>query len=231
MSTTSTLATTRRPTRLRASLAAIAAATALAFAGHAWAASTPDNVTLITTVSDAKLAVATFAGGCFWTMEHAFDDVPGVVSAVSGYTGGHVANPSYDQVSTGTTGHVESVEVHFDPKKVSYAHLLDIYFHRIDPTQVGGQACDHGDEYRSMVFVQDPVQLKQAQAYIDTLKNSGLFHDPIAVQLRAAGPFYAAEDYHQQFTKKNPEYYERYRVGCGRDRRLQAVWGAAFKAY
>lgn len=210
---------------------AIAASAALAWAGHAFARSNDSNVTLIQTVDNARLAVATFAGGCFWTMEHAFDDVPGVTVAISGYTGGHVANPSYDQVSTGTTGHVESVEVHYDPGKVSYAHLLDIYFHRIDPTQVGGQACDNGDEYRSVIFAQDPDQLRQAQAYMDTLKKSGLFHAPLAVQLRAAGPFYAAEEYHQHFTKKNPGYYERYRVGCGRDRRLQAVWGKAFKAY
>jgi peptide-methionine (S)-S-oxide reductase len=183
------------------------------------------NVTLVNVISSAKTEVATFAGGCFWTMEHAFDDVPGVVSAISGYTGGHVANPSYDDVSTGTTGHVESVEVHYDPSKVSYAKLLDIYFHDIDPTQVGGQACDTGDEYRSMIFAHDAAQQKQAQAYKDALQRSGAFKQPIAVQVVAAGAFYPAEDYHQQFVKKNPEYYERYRVGCGRDRRLQAIWG------
>lgn len=206
-------------------------AAAIALAGHAAASERPAAVVPIRIVSDVKEAVATFAGGCFWTMEHAFDDVPGVLAAVSGYEGGHVANPSYEQVSTGSTGHVETVEVRFDPRKVSYAQLLDIYFHRIDPTQVGGQACDHGDEYRSVVFVHDPVQLRQVQAYMRVLKKSGLFHAPLAVQLRAAGPFYPAEAYHQQFTKKNPQYYERYRVGCGRDRRLQAVWGKAFKAY
>ncbi|HEY2346956.1 MAG TPA: peptide-methionine (S)-S-oxide reductase MsrA [Xanthomonadaceae bacterium] len=219
-----------RTTTWRTTLA-LAATAALAWGGHAFAGNDAASVTLIDTVSNAKLAVATFAGGCFWTMEHAFDDVPGVTVAISGYSGGNVANPSYEQVSTGTTGHVETVEVHYDPKKVSYAHLLDIYFHRIDPTQVGGQACDIGDEYRSMIFVQDPVQLKQAEAYSQALEKSGLFHAPIAVQIRVAGPFYAAEEYHQHFTKKNPEYYERYRIGCGRDRRLQAVWGAAFKAY
>jgi peptide-methionine (S)-S-oxide reductase len=183
------------------------------------------DVTLVNVVSGAKTDVATFAGGCFWTMEHAFDDVPGVVTAVSGYTGGHVANPSYEDVSTGTTGHVESVEVHYDPAKVSYARLLDIYFHDIDPTQVGGQACDTGDEYRSMIFVHNAAQQKQAQAYEDSLRRSGAFKQPIAVQIATAGAFYPAEDYHQQFVKKNPEYYERYRVGCGRDRRLQAIWG------
>ena len=131
---------------------------------------------MVSTVPSAKLAIATFAGGCFWTMEHAFDDVPGVTVAISGYTGGHVANPSYEQVSTGTTGHVETVEVHYDPAKVSYAKLLDIYWHRIDPTQVGGQACDTGDEYRSMIFTHDAVQQRQAQAYKDALRASGTFH-------------------------------------------------------
>lgn len=183
------------------------------------------NVTLVNVVSGATTKVATFAGGCFWTMEHAFDDVPGVVSAISGYTGGQVANPSYEGVSTGTTGHVESVEVHYDPSKISYARLLDIYFHDIDPTQVGGQACDTGDEYRSMIFAHDAAQQKQAQAYKSALQRSGAFKQPIAVQVVAAGAFYPAEEYHQQFVKKNPERYEQYRIGCGRDRRLQAIWG------
>lgn len=213
------------------SMAILTTVMTMALAAHAAATNAPTAIVPIHVVDDAKHAVAIFAGGCFWTMEHAFDDVPGVISAISGYSGGHVVNPSYEQVSTGTTGHVESVQVTFDPTKVTYAHLLDIYFHRIDPTQVDGQACDHGDEYRSVVFVQDPVQLRQAQAYMEALKKSGLFHAPLAVQLRAAGPFYPAEAYHQQFTKNNPAYYERYRLGCGRDRRLQAVWGKAFKAY
>jgi peptide-methionine (S)-S-oxide reductase len=215
----------------RTSAAAIALAAALAFAGHGFAApaktepgAPTTSVTMVTTIPSAKFAIATFAGGCFWTMEHAFDKVPGVISAISGYTGGHVKNPSYDEVSTGTTGHVESVEVHYDPAKISYAKLLDIYWHDIDPTQVGGQACDSGDEYRSMIFVHDAAQMKQAQAYKDSLKPK--FKQPIVVQIVAAGPFYRAEEYHQQFTIKNPQYYEQYRVGCGRDRRLQAVWGA-----
>ena len=208
--------------------APIAAMLALAFTGHAFAAATPSATTItpITTVPGANLAIATFAGGCFWTMEHAFDDVPGVIVAISGYSGGHVKNPSYEDVSTGTTGHVETVEVHYDPAKVTYTKLMDIYWHDIDPTQVGGQACDTGDEYRSMIFTHDATQMKQAQAYKDALQRSGAFKQPIAVQIVAAGPFYPAEEYHQQFTKKNPEYYNRYRVGCGRDGRLQAIWGA-----
>ncbi|MBS0462928.1 MAG: peptide-methionine (S)-S-oxide reductase MsrA [Proteobacteria bacterium] len=220
-----------RALTLRKALVALAAATALACTTHAFAANDKPEVVRVGIIANAKTAIATFAGGCFWTMEHAFDDVPGVLAATSGYSGGHVANPSYEQVSTGNTGHVESVQVRFDPAKVSYAHLLDIYFHRIDPTQVGGQACDHGDEYRSVIFVSDAVQLRQAQAYMGVLEKSGLFHARLAVQLRAADTFYPAERYHQHFAQNNPAYYERYRVGCGRDRRLQAVWGKAFKAY
>ncbi len=215
----------------RITASAIALGVALAFAAHGYAApvkTTPGaqatGVTMVNAIPSVKLAIATFAGGCFWTMEHAFDKVPGVVSAISGYSGGHVKNPSYDEVSTGSTGHVETVEVHYDPAKISYSKLLDIYWHDIDPTQVGGQACDTGDEYRSMIFAHDAAQMKQAQAYKDSLKP--MFKQPIAVQIVAAGPFYAAEEYHQKFTIKNPQYYEQYRVGCGRDRRLQAVWGA-----
>jgi peptide-methionine (S)-S-oxide reductase len=222
-----------RSISIRTRATVIATAVALAFVGHSFAANTPgsNGVTLVDSVPSTRFAIATFAGGCFWTMEHAFDDVPGVIVAISGYTGGHVRNPSYDDVSTGTTGHVESVEVHYDPTKVSYPKLLDIYWHRIDPTQVGGQACDTGDEYRSVIFTHDPTQLRQAQAYEDSLQNSGIFHAPIAVKIENAGPFYAAEEYHQHYTKKNPDSYERYRVGCGRDRRLQAVWGTQFKQY
>jgi len=216
-------------TFFRSSTSAIAAVAALAFAGHALGAPPQSTtaVTPITTVPGAKLAIATFAGGCFWTMEHAFDDVPGVIVAISGYSGGHVPNPSYEDVSTGTTGHVETVEVHYDPSKVTYTKLMDIYWHDIDPTQVGGQACDTGDEYRSMIFTHDATQMKQAQAYKDSLQHSAVFKQPIAVQIQAAGPFYPAEEYHQHFTKKNPDRYEAYRVGCGRDRRLQAIWGAS----
>ncbi len=184
------------------------------------------NVTLVNVISGTKTAVATFAGGCFWTMEHAFDNVPGVLSAVSGYTGGSVKNPTYEEVSSDTTGHAESVEVQYDPARISYAKLLDIYFHDIDPTQVNGQACDTGTQYRSAIFVHDAAQQKQAQAYKDALQRSGAFRQPIAVQVVVAGTFYPAEEYHQHFTQKNPERYEQYRIGCGRDRRLQAIWGA-----
>jgi peptide-methionine (S)-S-oxide reductase len=228
-----------RKTTYRATACMLALGIAFAFAAHGAAnppsaapaaakdapAAPAGGTTLVNTIAGAKYAVATFAGGCFWTMERAFDKVPGVIKAISGYSGGHVRNPSYDEVSTGTTGHVETVEVHYDPAKISYAQLLDIYWHDIDPTQVGGQACDIGDEYRSVIFTHDAEQMKQAQAYKDSLKSR--FAKPVAVQIVAAHAFYPAEEYHQQFTIKNPQYYEQYRVGCGRDRRLQAVWGTA----
>ena len=186
------------------------------------------NVTLVNVVSNAKTEIATFAGGCFWTMERAFDGVPGVVTAVSGYTGGKVPNPSYEDVSSDTTGHAESVEVRYDPARISYPRLLDIYWHHIDPTQLNSQACDTGTQYRSEIFFHNATQQKQAQAYKDSLQRSGLFkQQPIVVQMAPAGAFYAAEEYHQDYARKNPEAYDRYRIGCGRDRRLQAIWGTA----
>lgn len=211
----------------RDAFATIATVVAFACAGHALAApaTSMQSATPVSSIPGPKLAIATFAGGCFWTMERAFDNVPGVIAAISGYSGGHVKNPSYEDVSTGTTGHVETVEVHYDPAKTTYTKLMDVYWHDIDPTQVGGQACDTGDEYRSVIFTHDATQMKQAQAYKDSLQHSGLFKQPIAVQIVSAGPFYQAEEYHQHFTQKNPDHYEAYRVGCGRDRRLQAIWG------
>ena len=205
----------------------LATSVLLAFAAAGIVSAAQPKVTMVKVISNAKTAVATFAGGCFWTMEHAFDDVPGVVSAISGYSGGTVKNPSYEAVSSDTTGHAESVEVHYDPAKISYAKLLDIYFHDIDPTQVNGQACDTGTQYRSAIFVHDAAQQKQAQAYKEALQRSGAFKQPIAVQVVTAGAFYPAEEYHQHYTQKNPEHYEQYRIGCGRDRRLQAIWGAS----
>ncbi len=211
----------------------LALAVALASAGYSFAApmksaagAKPSNVTLVAAIPGAKLAIATFAGGCFWTMERAFDSVPGVVSAVSGYSGGTEKNPSYEDVSSGSTGHAESVEVRYDPTKITYTKLLDIYWHDIDPTQLNGQACDNGTQYRSAIFVHDAAQMRQAQAYKNSLQHSGLFKQAIVTQIATAGVFYPAEDYHQDFAKRNAQYYEQYRVGCGRDRRLQAIWGA-----
>lgn len=168
---------------------------------------------------------ATFAGGCFWSMERPFDNTPGVISATAGYTGGKVVNPSYEHVSTGATGHVESVEVVFDPSKVSYDRLLDIYWHNIDPVTPDGQFCDHGDEYRTAIFYHGEAQ---HQAALQSLKVvQAHFSKSVSTEIRAAGPFYSAEAYHQHFAERNPVRYNIYRRGCGRDARLKAIWGAA----
>ena len=168
---------------------------------------------------------AVFAGGCFWSMEKAFEHVPGVVSATSGYSGGTVANPAYEEVGTGRTGHGESVQVVFDPARTSYARLLDVYWHSIDPTSTNGQFCDHGPEYRSIVFYRGAAQRRAAEASKVTVQAH--FTRPVTTQLQAAMPFYAAEEYHQNFAERNPAHYNAYRIGCGRDRRLRELWGDA----
>jgi peptide-methionine (S)-S-oxide reductase len=170
--------------------------------------------------------VATFAGGCFWCMESDFDKVPGVVATISGYTGGFIANPSYEQVSSGTTGHAESVEVIFDPKKVSYEHLLDVYWVNIDPTVKDRQFCDTGNQYRTAIFWHDEAQRKAAEESKRRVEATKPFKGPIYTEIVKAGPFYPAEDYHQDFYLKNPVRYQFYRKGCGRDARLKELWGA-----
>jgi peptide-methionine (S)-S-oxide reductase len=168
---------------------------------------------------------AEFAGGCFWSMEKAFEHVPGVVAAVSGYAGGTVANPSYQQVGSGRTGHAESVQVVFDPARTSYEKLLDVYWHNIDPISTNGQICDHGSEYRSIVFYRNAAQRRQAEASKATVQAH--FTRPVTTEVAAATPFYPAEEYHQNFAERNPDHYNAYRVGCGRDRRLRELWGGA----
>ncbi len=179
----------------------------------------------------AEQATATFAGGCFWCMEPPFEALAGVTSVTAGYTGGHLANPSYEQVSAGATGHAESVQIVYDPAKVSYQKLLDVFWHNIDPTAVDQQFCDVGTQYRSAIFVHDAGQRKLAEASRDALQASGRFDKPIATQIVDAGPFYPAEDYHQDYYKKNPIRYRFYRHGCGRDARLAEVWGADAPAH
>lgn len=165
---------------------------------------------------------AIFAGGCFWCTESDFEKVPGVISAVSGYTGGRMPHPSYEQVSAGGTGHRESVEVTFDPAKVSYAQLLARYWHSIDPTDNDGQFCDKGGQYRSAIFYLSEAQRLQAEASkAAVLKKLGKVYTDIL----PAGPFYRAEEYHQDYWKKNPVRYHFYRFNCGRDRRLERIWG------
>jgi peptide-methionine (S)-S-oxide reductase len=171
-------------------------------------------------------AKATFAGGCFWCVEADFDKVPGVVSTTSGYIGGKVANPTYQQVVTNTTGHAEAVEIVFDPAKVSYEQLLEHFWRTIDPTTKDRQFCDAGTPYRTAVFALDAAQLKAAQASMAALEKSKPFPEPIVTQIALAGPFYVAEDYHQDYYKKNPVRYQYYRSGCGRDARLKQLWGA-----
>ena len=174
---------------------------------------------------NSRLASAVFAGGCFWCTESDFDKVPGVVSTVSGYSGGRTANPTYEQVSSGGTGHIESVKVTYDPAKVSYAKLVAHFFRTVDPLDGGGQFCDRGSQYRSAIFVANPAERRIAEA---TKGNAaGLLKKPIATQILPAAPFYAAEDYHQNYYKKNPTKYKYYRWRCGREARLTQVWGSA----
>jgi len=170
-------------------------------------------------------AKAVFAGGCFWCVESDFDKVPGVLSTTSGYTGGTVANPSYAQVSNKSTGHAEAVEIVYDPAKVSYEQLLEYYWRTIDPTTKDRQFCDSGSPYRTAIFAQDAAQLKAAQASLAALEKSKPFKEPIVTQVLPGAPFYAAEDYHQDYYKKNPVRYQYYRSACGRDARLKELWG------
>jgi peptide-methionine (S)-S-oxide reductase len=172
----------------------------------------------------ANRAVATFAGGCFWCTEADFDKVPGVISTTSGYTGGGVANPSYTQVSAGGTGHAEAVEVVYDPHKVSYDELLSYYWRHVDQTVKNRQFCDVGEQYRTAIFVHDDEQRRLAEA--SKKKVEAELKQPIYTEIVPAGPFYKAEDYHQDFYQKNPTKYKFYRWNCGRDQRLEQLWGA-----
>src|SRR5947207_15966002 len=165
----------------------------------------------------ASLDSATFAGGCFWSMERAFDQVPGVVSATVGYTGGTVPHPSYELVSTGQTGHLEAVQVVYDPQKIAYQRLVDAFWHDIDPTQADGQFCDHGPEYHTAIFYRDTTQHRVAAASRRALERR--FGQAIVTRIAQATEFYPAEDYHQHYYRKNPVRYGMYRVACGRDRR------------
>jgi len=170
-------------------------------------------------------AQATFAGGCFWCTESDFDKVPGVISTTSGYTGGNVANPTYEQVSAKTTGHAEAVQIVFDPAKVSYEQLLAKYWTSIDPTTRDRQFCDAGTPYRTAIFAHDATQLKAAQQSLADLDKSKPFKEPIVTQIVPASAFYPAEEYHQNYHQKNPVRYNYYRLSCGRDARLQQLWG------
>ncbi|HZR34800.1 MAG TPA: peptide-methionine (S)-S-oxide reductase MsrA [Nevskia sp.] len=173
----------------------------------------------------ARNETATFAGGCFWCMVPPFKNLPGVISVTSGYTGGHLPNPTYEQVSSGDTGHAESVEVVYDPARIDYPRLLDVFWHNIDPTTPARQFCDSGDQYRTAIFYHGEAQKQQALASRDALAKSGVLKGPIVTQIVAAGPFYPAEQYHQDYYLKNELRYQIYRHGCGRDRRLKELYG------
>jgi len=195
---------------------ALAAALLAALAGAAGAADKPAT------------EIATFAGGCFWCTESDFESVPGVISATSGYTGGTTVNPTYEENSSGTTGHAESVEVVFDPAKVSYAQLLEFYWHHVDPTVKDQQFCDHGNQYRTAIFYHGEEQHRLAEESKAKIEKSGVLKGAtIYTQIVPAGPFYKAEEYHQDYYKKNPVRYKFYRYNCGRDQRLREIWGAA----
>jgi peptide-methionine (S)-S-oxide reductase len=200
---------------MKALLMGLAAAASLAAAAQ----------TTVTGPAPAGLAKATFAGGCFWCVESDFDKVPGVKSTVSGYIGGKVANPSYEQVAAKATGHAEAVEVVYDPKLVSYGELVDYFWRTIDPTTKDRQFCDAGSPYRTGIFVHDAQQLAAARASLQKLEQAKPFKEPVVTEITLAGPFYAAEDYHQDYYKKNPVRYQYYRNGCGRDARLKQLWG------
>ena len=175
-------------------------------------------------VSEENLDAAIFAGGCFWCTESDFDKLPGVVSTTSGYIGGKVVNPTYKQVVTGKTGHVEAVKVQFDNSVTSYSELLDAFWPTIDPVFAGGQFCDIGPQYRSAIFYLNPEQKVLAEASKKALGESGRFDQPIVTEILPATVFYPAEDYHQDYYTKNPLRYSYYRKNCGRDKRLQELW-------
>ena len=174
----------------------------------------------------ASTAVATFAGGCFWCTEADFDKVEGVISTTSGYIGGKTANPTYDSVSAGMTGHAEAVQVVFDPSKVTYSKLLEHFWRTIDPTTKDRQFCDSGSQYRTAIFTHDEQQRALAEASKKALSSNKPFREPIVTEIVNATQFYPAEEYHQDYHTKNPVRYKFYRTNCGRDARLKQLWGS-----
>ncbi|WDM03049.1 peptide-methionine (S)-S-oxide reductase MsrA [Alicyclobacillus cycloheptanicus] len=170
---------------------------------------------------------ATFAGGCFWCMVKPFHEWPGVIDVVSGYTGGHKPNPTYEEVCSGTTGHVEAVEITYDPSVISYETILDVFWRQIDPTDPNGQFYDRGPSYRTAIFYHSQAQKEAAERSLQALQESGRFDKPIVTPILPAAPFYPAEEYHQDFYQKNPAHYEAYRRGSGRDAFIRRHWGSS----
>ena len=200
---------------------------------------TPDSPQVIEVSNTAMLRLnpllssdtAMFAGGCFWSMERPFQHVPGVQSTTVGYAGGHTKNPTYEQVNTRTTGHTETVLVVYDPSKVTYEKLLDVYWHNIDPVTKDRQFCDGGSDYRTVIFTHGAAQHSAALASRDALDKSGVLKKPVVTEVVADAPFWRGEEYHQHFADRNPGRYDAYRRGCGRDARLHELWGAAASPY
>lgn len=175
--------------------------------------------------TEDNFADATFAGGCFWCMEHPFDQLEGVISVIPGYTGGHKNNPTYKEVSAGGTGHAESVQIVYDPAKISYEKLLNVFWHNIDPTVKDRQFCDTGNQYRSAIFYHNEKQQQIALKSKEMLEKNKPFKGNIETEIVRAGKFYPAENYHQHYYRKNPIRYKYYRYSCGRDKRLKEIWG------
>jgi len=184
-------------------------------------------IAIVTVMAATNLEKATFAGGCFWCMEHPFDELPGVISVTSGYTGGHKINPTYEEVSAGGTGHAESVQIVYDPAKVTFENLLNVFWHNIDPTAKDRQFCDIGNQYRSGIFYHNEEQRRLALQSKAALEKNKTFKEPVVTEIVQATEFYPAEDYHQHYYKKNPIRYKYYRYSCGRDQRLKELWGSA----
>lgn len=184
----------------------------------------PLMLTQVNASGGLRLEKATFAGGCFWCMAPPFEKLDGVQEVISGYTGGHTVNPTYQDVTSETTGHVEAIEVTYDPAKVTYEKLLDVFWRQIDPTDAGGQFVDRGPSYKSAIFYHNDAQKKLAEESKKKLAQSGRFAKPIVTEIRPAAPFYKAEDYHQDYWKKNPVRYKFYRYNSGRDQYLKKVW-------
>jgi peptide-methionine (S)-S-oxide reductase len=210
-----------RPLTLAAGLAAAAIVAMAVAARHPARAAG----TTVQPAPSPGLARATFAGGCFWCMEPPFEKLPGVVDVISGYTGGRQPNPTYEEVSSGGTGHLESVQVVYDPARVTYAKLLEVFWRNVDPTTPNRQFCDVGEQYGTAIFYDGEEQKQQALASKAQVERSKTFAQPVVTPVRPAADFYRAEEYHQDYYKKNPIRYRYYRFNCGRDQRLKQLWG------
>jgi len=206
-------------------LASVLAALAAVVLSLSLAAASGGSGRAPASASAARLEKATFAGGCFWCMVHPFDDLPGVTSVSSGYTGGHKKNPTYEEVSAGTTGHAEAVQIVYNPAQIAYDRLLTIFWHNIDPTARDRQFCDSGHQYRSGIFYHTDEQRRLALQSRAALEKNKPFREPVVTEIVPAGDFYPAEEYHQNYYKKNSLRYSYYRTSCGRDRRLKELWG------